>query len=289
MTMQVRTLSGGGFPYRWTKAELPHTLDCGISVAVDWASMSEISQSVWVSDAWQERLQDSWDDLETVAWNALSRKGRLSQGQGSRVLAPRGHEKIDHCAITDALPDDNLSYQIGRHRGEVRFLLSQISDERGDNLVEITPAEWLTLRGRLRVFGVPVHHWSAEQEERKYDVLLAFLMDGKLPEGVSMGADHIPSLTQAQAAGVLWFLNTVTGLDVNDIRYGPCAMCGDFCTSEETSHCAGCEVSMCECCFESHSGREEHDPQWPDWLAESYSYCEKCVAVVEDQLKEKQS
>lgn len=289
MTMQVKMLGGDDFPCRWTADELPHDLRCGVSMEVEMASMSEISGDVWVPNGWREKLFRSWCELEQAARAALDKRLSMSQHAGSRVVPPRDHKKIDHWAIIDALPNDRLVGAIGRHGDTVSRLIDQISNVRKKpNVVKITPEEWLKIRDQLRVFDVPIHHWSAELEREKYDELLAFLTDGSLPDRVVMDAKHLPSLTQEQAAGVLWFLSMVTGVDVNDIRYDPCGMCGCFHTSDETSYCAGCSVSMCENCFWSHSGRVSgHDlPEWPEGLEDEEAYCDKCVELVEQHLAE---
>lgn len=292
MTMQVAMIGAANFPYQWTREELPHDLDCSVSMRAGFACMSTLSKNVWVPKGWHESIYESWKKLEDAAWRALAKKVTQSQHQGSRIMAPRSHEKIDHWAIGDALPDDRLSYAIDCHAAVVKFRVEQMSNTRKKpNVVKVTPEQWLTIREQLRVFSVPVQHWSDEQEKERYDELLDFLTNGTLPDEVNMAAKHRPNLTRDQAAGVLWFLNMVTGVDINGIRYSPCSVCGEFCTADETAHCAGCEVSMCEDCFRSHSGsgeflRDRDAPDWPESLDDDDCYCEKCVALVERHLLE---
>jgi hypothetical protein len=205
---------------------------------------------------------------------------------------PERPVKIDYWAISAALPCDKLCYQVQRHNQTVGDFLDKISDvQTGKANVVVEPTAWLELRHKLATHHLTPSDWSAEFEREKYDELLDFLKSGELPHGVSMDAKHIPALDDDQAAGVLWFLNMVTGLDINDIRYGPCGMCGTMCTSEETRSCEGCEVHLCEDCFAANSGGDDRSIKdwWPEKLNYHESYCDKCVEAIKTIVKEKGS
>lgn len=283
--MQIPCLGMTTFPYQWSDDELPHDTDCGVSVAADFASMSTLQKNAWVPSVWKEEVRKNWENIEHYL------RGRLSPGFGGRrPKKPLEHgEAFDRDAIRRRLDDPDLAVMVNYSNQKIRRLVGQVSDRRKKpNVEKVTPDEWNELREKLVIFHLSPKHWSGEMEEDKYRELLEFLTEGRVPDEVNMAEEHKPQLNAKQAAGVIWFLNVVTGLCVNDIRFSACARCGHFaatCNHAGSFICEGCGVHVCEDCGNEICGEPdlESEPWWPEG-AMPEDFCHKCIDLARSEL-----
>lgn len=271
MSIGIRTLGMPTLPYQWKDRELPYDLDCSVNVGAAWASMGELSKNAWVPVDWKVTVQLAWDDLERDL-----RSGHFP--------VPR-NKKIDHWSVEKVAKHHCPA--ISRHAEKMQWLHGQISDQRKKpSTTKLTPKEWLGLRGCFQTFHLKPTDWDSETEEEKYLELIEFLTGRGTPEEVHVAKKNQPKLTEAQAQGVLWFLNVVTGLDTNDIRLMPCGMCGKMADTNETTSCEGCGLHVCYDCFAGIAGDcdLEEEPWWPEGHSAD-NYCEKCIALIVKHYK----
>ncbi|MDE2103519.1 MAG: hypothetical protein KGL39_40135 [Patescibacteria group bacterium] len=113
---------------------------------------------------------------------------------------------------------------------------------------ELTPKQFKKHRRLLKKFNLNPSVYTNVIWREEIQVFMDFLMEGKLPDGVSMDKNK-PKLRHRVAGNILWFLQEVLGWVTTD-EVDVCSDCGCLILTDRETHdwCSKCGKMRCESC-----------------------------------------